>query len=264
MRDMKIPDVRTTPDARTFLALFIPVIAILSALILSITIIVNDDEDTTASERGQIVFNATLPLFGTWVGTVLAYYFAKDNFEAASQSVRKSAELAQLTSQVSQGELQSTLVTVAMTAKSKMFFKYSTDTIALDEIVRQLERRGLRRLPILEDATAQTTRQTTSPDSSEEILAFPKGIIYIEDILKYLYFRSPKASESPTLQNFLQEVSKERPFALVGEEATLSTAKEAIDKIPDCNDAFVTKTGRQDSEVVGFLTNTDIGNYTKV
>jgi len=33
----------------------------------------------------QVILTSILPLLGTWIGTVLAYYFAKDNFEAAAK-----------------------------------------------------------------------------------------------------------------------------------------------------------------------------------
>ncbi len=38
------------------------------------------------------VFNALLPLLGTWVGTVLAFYFSRENFKSAQESVRHLAE----------------------------------------------------------------------------------------------------------------------------------------------------------------------------
>src|SRR5688500_6194752 len=41
----------------------------------------------------QRIFNALLPLLGTWVGTVLAYYFSRKNFESASQSVERMVTL---------------------------------------------------------------------------------------------------------------------------------------------------------------------------
>lgn len=43
----------------------------------------------TDGQRERIAlstFNALLPLFGTWVGTVLAFYFSSQNLEAASRS----------------------------------------------------------------------------------------------------------------------------------------------------------------------------------
>jgi len=34
---------------------------------------------------------SVLPLLGVWVGTLLAYYFSKENFEAATKSVTEMA-----------------------------------------------------------------------------------------------------------------------------------------------------------------------------
>ena len=45
--------------------------------------------DTGAlKETSQNVFNGLLPLFGAWVGAVLAFYFSKVNFQTVSESVR--------------------------------------------------------------------------------------------------------------------------------------------------------------------------------
>src|SRR3954467_1354257 len=41
------------------------------------------------SDISRTAFNTLIPLFGTWVGTVLAFYFASKNFEAASKSTRE-------------------------------------------------------------------------------------------------------------------------------------------------------------------------------
>src|SRR5436309_3092423 len=42
-------------------------------------------------ETSRLVFSSVLPLLGTWVGTVLAFYFARDNLEAATQSTLQLA-----------------------------------------------------------------------------------------------------------------------------------------------------------------------------
>jgi hypothetical protein len=49
-----------------------------------------DKNDTTerAIHMVQMVFNALLPVIATWVGTVIAFYFGKANFEAASKSAQ--------------------------------------------------------------------------------------------------------------------------------------------------------------------------------
>src|SRR3954462_11715499 len=37
-------------------------------------------------DMAQLVFSSVLPLLGTWVGTVLAFYFARENLKAATES----------------------------------------------------------------------------------------------------------------------------------------------------------------------------------
>ena len=69
----------------------------------------------TADEenRGQVtqlVFSSVLPLFGTWVGTVLAFYFARESLQAATES---SILLAR-------GRDADTPVRQAMTPRAKM------------------------------------------------------------------------------------------------------------------------------------------------
>ncbi|SEB77086.1 hypothetical protein [Rhodococcus koreensis] len=53
-------------------------------------------------EVARLVFSAVLPLFGTWVGTVLAFYFARDNFEAASESTLRLTGLLNRSSAVAE------------------------------------------------------------------------------------------------------------------------------------------------------------------
>jgi hypothetical protein len=38
------------------------------------------------ADTSRLLFSAVLPLLGTWVGTVLAFYFARENLEAAAES----------------------------------------------------------------------------------------------------------------------------------------------------------------------------------
>jgi len=51
-------------------------------IVISILYIVLSKEK---AESGERLFNALLPLFSTWVGTVLVFYFGKESFESASK-----------------------------------------------------------------------------------------------------------------------------------------------------------------------------------
>ena len=40
-------------------------------------------------DQAQVIFNTTLPVFASWVGTVLAFYFGRESFESANSQVRQ-------------------------------------------------------------------------------------------------------------------------------------------------------------------------------
>jgi len=230
-------------DARTILAFLITGFAIVGTSTLSIAIITSG-EPAKANERASLVLNSTLPLFGTWVGTVLAYYFARENFEAASRSTER---FAQLTSQANRDDLQSIPVATAMTARSKMFAVNEVST-SIADIIRLLDEKEFRRLPVLESETD-----------------FPESLVYYEDLIRYYYSKEENVRSSLTLQIFLNDsTTSKKPFAVIDSEATLALAKEAMKKIPECRDVYVTKTGKPDSAVIGFLSNVDFDKFSRV
>jgi hypothetical protein len=51
--------------------------------ILAIVSILEDSKNT------MTIFNIVLPVFASWVGTILAFYFGRENFESANQQVRE-------------------------------------------------------------------------------------------------------------------------------------------------------------------------------
>src|SRR4029453_16222492 len=64
------------------------VVGIAGAAVFAIIYASDDERDETT----RLVFTAMLPLFGTWVGTVLAFYFARENLQAATKSNPASTE----------------------------------------------------------------------------------------------------------------------------------------------------------------------------
>lgn len=61
-------------------------LTILGAIVLIGAMIAQYQGEKDAVWRtAQLLLSALLPLFGTWVGTVLAFYYTKENFEAASK-----------------------------------------------------------------------------------------------------------------------------------------------------------------------------------
>jgi hypothetical protein len=235
-------DPKPSIDARTVLAFLVTIVSIAGVIWLSIVII--QTADATITDRAQTVFNAVLPLLGTWVGTILAFYFAKDNFEAASRSTERLVRM------TPQDQLQSTPVMAAMVSKNRMFFK-DDPAAKLVDVLAELTDKEMKRLPVLDTA------------------GLVASLVYREGLIDYLYRVKGGSTEEErknlTLQNLLSDSPDlQRPFAVIGEGENLAKAKEAMEKIPNCRDVFVTKSGNRSDVVVGLLTDVDIAKYARV
>jgi len=78
MEDNKL--VKSMSQKRFFLSIFIIVV---SLILLLLTLCFK------STVEWKTAFTAIIGLDGTWVGAVLAFYFSKENFDAASASTQK-------------------------------------------------------------------------------------------------------------------------------------------------------------------------------
>ena len=223
------------------------------AIALAVTALARNDSDTATW-----VLAAVLPVLGTWVGTILAYYFAKENFESASRSFTETAE--RLTAME---RLKAVMVKEKYIAKKDMVSisitkdhpESSVKLVA--EILTLLEGKKRNRLPIL--------------DENDHCIY----IIHRSMVDKYLTKKVTKDKLTTedinelTLKNLLDDDTElktlfENSFAIVAEEASMADAKMAMDRIPNCLDVFVTKNGKRDEPVIGWITNLIITECAKL
>jgi predicted transcriptional regulator len=169
---------------------------------------------------------------------VLAYYFSRENFEAASKSTQQSVGLF-----APEEKLRSIPVADVMT---KDIYKISDLNAMLTKVLSDLQSKNIKRVPIL--------KQNGSLHA----------LLYLEGIISYM-FEIPEADRSKkTIDNLLTEKPglMQKP-AFVGETATLADAKAAMEKVRLCKVVFVTKDGSENDPIFGLLTNTDIAKYSR-
>ena len=208
-------------------------------------------KSTDTDKTSQMVLTAVLPLLGSWVGTILVYYFSKENFEAATRSVTQMVE--KLTPQE---KLQSTPVKDKMIPKDKMFYKkLPANQINLFGTLDELASKKMgNRIPLLDEKD------------------YPKYVIHRSTIDKFLAEKArsttPTDMKILTLQDILSDAdlgkTLETSFVTVREDSNLADAKDAMDRTPDCQDVFITKGGTKNEEVKGWLTNVMIAENAKV
>lgn len=197
------------------------------------------------------ILTLLLPVLGTWVGTVLAFYFSKENFESAARST------AALVNQLTPDEkLRSTLMKDAM--------------IPMDKAV------GLRLGKPEKDIRLK-------PDVIDAILGKEKRerlpILDTEGRIKYIAHRSlidrflvqavvdKKVLEDVTLADLLTNAECKKTmtaFRTLLPTSTLAEAKHYLDTIPDCSDVFATEDGTADAKAVGWVTNVIVTEQARV
>src|SRR4051795_729502 len=141
-------------NTRRWIAIWMIILGVVLLIVVSIAAIwLADDKDRP--EMARLVFASAVPLVGTWVGTVLAFYFARENLQAAAESQRAATE-----STVSLlGRLApSTPVTAVMIPVSRISPKQSVAddaaarALPLGALYQSMRSSGHSRVPIFDTA----------------------------------------------------------------------------------------------------------------
>ena len=199
------------------------------------------------TERLEFVGQTLLPLWSTWFGTILAFYFSKQNIDAANKSNET------LLNKLSERDMQFASKSVSTVMKH------------FDQIMTlNIEEDSEKSLPeIIENETFQSyNRFPIFSNKKDRILEY---MVHRLVILKFLY---NEENRSKTLNQFLTEMKIQmelkNSIGFVTETATLLDVKNEMDKHKNCKDVFVTKDGKGSSEVIGWITDNDIYTYGKV
>jgi hypothetical protein len=203
----------------------------------------------TKAEQKEKVFNIILPVLGTWVGTLLAFYFSRENFESATKSV------ANIAGRLTNMDKLRTVPVVQKMIPRKDITTLSDElnrkqgSLTLKEITGYMEEQRISRLPIFEDNWAFKYiihKSAVDEFKSARVNNPPQGATI--DSLARL-----------TLGDMLAEEKYRRLFTssvgITPVTATLADAKQKMDNIPDCDDVFVTETGDKREPVLGWITN---------
>jgi len=225
------------------LALGITGCSVLGVGFLSYIAITNN----SSTSIGKDVLSAVLPLLGSWVGTILAYYFSRDNFEAANQS------LSNMVDKVNKTELKSVPVTERMIKVDEIFHKQES------EINQKL-------VDILEKFDDSKEIWSRLPIFSDEKQI--KGLIHRATIEKFIMknYKNTDSSqkiEDLTIMDLLNDPQLKDKYDVLSESSTLADAKQKMEQLT-CKDVFITKSGKPEEPVIGWITNAIIMKNAKL
>lgn len=193
------------------------------------------------------LISSYLPLLGTWVGTVLAYYFARENFEAASEQTNK------LLNQTLSERLDSIRVIDVMTR--------------FENIIGIL------------DKTADKDKSLEGPDSLRSQIRAGATRLVVKDKRKVI-----AVIHASTLSDFILKAPDEAArsaltlgvlladkdvkqvierIAFVSDTATMDDVKIAMERVSGTADVFVTPGASPEEQPIGWVTNNDLAKHSQ-
>jgi hypothetical protein len=243
MENPSDPNVRTRAILATSIVL-ISIGGIIAIAVLSIKTLHGQDQ----AEMTRLVFSSVLPLLGTWVGTVLAFYFARESLQAATDSTNRLIGRLDPRAPVSQAMIPRSRIIAHSLQPAE-----TPEVVELSVLLSQMRDGGVHRIPVL-----TTTGSVTHIVHESTITAF-LAIPPVPPIPAPTAPADPLAGK--TIADLLAvpdlaEMVKAMGFVSVS--ATIAEARTEMRRVPQCNDVFVTTRGRSDEPVEGWLTNTDL------
>jgi len=202
-------------------------------------------------DDAKSILTLLLPVIGTWVGTVLAFYFGREQLEAANRTVDRLAR--QLTAEEKLGSIK---VTEKMIPRSDAFVATEDPAqLKLLEAVTALEKQNKNRLPVL------------TPDGK------PRLVVHRSTIDRFIASRASKGAsvddlKTLTMTDLLQDPDfgkdLKNTFAVIPKTGTMADAKRAMEALQWCQDVFVTDSGTSAETVLGWVTNGIVEKNSRV
>ncbi len=248
------------PGFRAKLGLYVVIGSSVGVIALAIVTMWAASNANTLKDTSQLVFTSVLPLLGTWVGTVLAFYFTKDSLEAASRTTldvvrsvgQKLASIA-----VTQAMLKADSIKKADAAAGKVG---DLPLKTIESLFAQVLPNGqpISRLPLVNDKGACIGIIHRS-NWNEMLLAGgklnPPVDVPTDKLEKLLPLNSSAGKKFGDII--------EGTVAFVASDKTLADAKRAMELVPLCQDVFVTQSGNSAEKMLGWISNVDIARLSQ-
>lgn len=193
------------------------------------------------SPAAQQVFTAVITLVGSWGGAVIAFYFSRENFEAASRHTERALD------RLSGDAVHSLKLAEVMLPIAKvesLAFKTDPAEISLQQIRSKFEGMSFERLLILDGG------------------GVVRQVLHLSSLNNYLVRHPQAATSAVTLKDLVADAEigplLVQGFRTLRGDNTLADAKLLIEKNAACQDVVITDNGEPADRAVGWISNNAI------
>jgi len=225
---------------RERLAFWVVISGLIATALMACTAIAFAGKYPKTAITAKEMLTITLPVIGTWVGTVLAFYFARENFESAAKQTRlilgQQLDKPAKDSAIAVGDIKAITLPAAD----------GPEKLTLEAIRTKLKDIKKFRVPVLDEAKRARFVIHQQPLDSflmdHKAVTEPTGGWKLKDLCDDSTY-GPEVRDS---------------FAVIKEDATMAEAKVAMEGRPHCQDVFLTPNGNKSEAITGWLTNNEI------
>jgi len=202
----------------------------------------------------KFVFTAIVPLVASWVGTVLAFYYGRENFEAAASKILGL-------SKETLDDLN--VINIMILTKTMVTWTYDHGKSELEDILEIFKKVDKDRIPFLDSDQRPKymvhRHQMEKYYLSQKIIESQSGDDKVEtesDSLQLIaFFRSNESKFGYKQKN---------GFVTINRDSTIQRALEIMKSVDGCKDIFVTENGTADSPVIGWITDVLVTRFLTV
>ena len=234
---------------------------IITGLVMGVTVYIAIFLLYSPAKDGKIdtafIGQTLLPLWGTWIGTVLAFYFGKANFEAATKSYQDVIKTMSPEEKIAKLKVKD----VMLPTKDILYLDYDSESPKLiNDILKYPQFEPYNRFAVF--------------DKNKVV----KYMIHRSTFYQFIYMKyneqklqgAAPDTDSLTLSDLLSCPDEKikntltRGLGFIALDANLLDAKRVIDATDECQNVFVTENAKPSEPVLGLITNNRIFGYAKV
>jgi hypothetical protein len=211
--------------------------------------------DKSGNAEADKVFTAVLGIIGTWVGTILAFYFSKENFQAAQNAMVTAVATASKPNVAAAVAVRAVMINRNSIKDVKIGDGADERSVLIKTLIEKFKAESITRIPVFRN----------------DVVLYS---IYDASIFRFLSERQiagqPIDMAAATLADFLAHPlgdgttfkSVVTVMAFTAVTGTLEDAKAALASGSGARDVFVTKSGLSTEPVLGWLTDIDIAKIS--
>lgn len=197
-----------------------------------------------------------LPVIGTWMGTILAFYFTKENFEAASKSMQQT--ISKLTSEEKLKTTKATSVMIPVNSIDHPFTGGATpDTLTIKDLLAFLDKVKRNRVVVMNDKKVVT--QVIHRSLINDFISHQVFGDQTPDAVKAFKISDMAEKGSDNVKNTLRS-----SVEFISQEATLFDAQQKMINNKSCQDVFITPGGSSTEPIIGWISSSIITDNAKV